>query len=195
MDKEEIKKEGPRGMNKEKDTFHVDMSGRIYENKTIGIALVGTETKKHYGCAIKGNLVKLIKRRLFKKNIFEDSAKLYAICISLLVKGIKDDIKTLIVCNDEDFIIVKDVLSKLLEDYDFETKKILSSSDFRGAQKPLVFDIISISEFRKQLGKNIGSLADNYANIYRKRGLKPNRWAKGKELNIVPITYNLIKQH
>jgi hypothetical protein len=161
-------------MEKEKGTFHVDMSGRIYKNKTIGIALVGTETKIHLGCALKGNLVKLIKRRLFKKNIFEDSAKLYAICISLLVKGVKDNIKTLIICNDEDFRIVKDVLSKLLKDYDSE--------------------IISISEFRKRLGRNIGSLADNYANIYRKRGLKPNRWAKGKELNIVPVTYNLIKQ-
>ena len=28
-------------MDKEKYTFHVDMSGRIYQNKTIGIALVG----------------------------------------------------------------------------------------------------------------------------------------------------------
>lgn len=31
-----------------KDNFHVDMSGRIYENKTIGIAVVGTKTKQHY---------------------------------------------------------------------------------------------------------------------------------------------------
>jgi len=161
-------------MDKGKYTFHVDMSGRIYENKTIGIALVGTETKVHYGCAIKGNLVKLIKRRLFEKNIFEDSAKLYAICISFLVKKVKDNIKTLIICNDEDFKIVKSVLSRLLKDYSFE--------------------IISISDFRKRLGRNVGSFADNYAKIYRKRGLKPNRWIKGKELNIFPITYNLIKQ-
>jgi len=161
-------------MSKEKDTFHVDMSGRIYENRTIGIAIVGTESNLHCGCAVKGNLVKLIKKRLFKKNIFEDSAKLYAICIYLLVKEVKEHIKTLIICNDEDFRVVKNVLSILLKDYDFE--------------------IISISEFRRQLGRDISSLADNYANIYRKKGLKPSRQAKGKELNIVPITYNLIEQ-
>lgn len=158
-----------------KDNFHVDMSGRIYEEKTIGIALVGTETDTHYGCALKGNLVKFIKRNLFKKNIYEDSAKLYAICIYLLVKDIKERIKILIICNDEDFRIVNEVLSKLLKNYDFE--------------------IISISKFRKQLGKNIGSLADNYARIYRRRALKINRQIKGKKLNIVEVNFNIIKQH
>ena len=106
-------------MNEEKDNFHVDMSGRIYEEKTIGIALVGTETKVHYGCALKSNLVKFIQKNLFKKNIYKDSAKLYAICISLLVKNIKDNIKTLIVCNDEDFNVVKKVLDYLLKNCDF----------------------------------------------------------------------------
>jgi hypothetical protein len=162
-------------MNEEKDNFHVDMSGRIYRDKTIGIALVGTETKINYGCAIKGNLLKLIKKRLFKKNIFEDSAKLYAICISLLVKEVKGNIKTLIICNDEDFEIVKKVLNYLLKNCDFE--------------------IINISEFRKRLGRNIGSFADNYANIYRRKALKPNKWTKGKELNVVEITYKIIKQY
>ena len=139
-----------------KDNFHVDMSGRIYEGKTIGIALIGTETKTHFGCALKGNLIKLIKKRLFKKNIYEDSAKLYGICIYLLVKEVKDKINLLIICNDEDFNIVKKVLSKLLKNYNFE--------------------IISIGEFRKRLGRNISSLADNYAKIYRKKALKPKKW-------------------
>src|SRR3989344_8588155 len=124
----------------EKDNFHVDMSGRIYEGKTIGIALVGAKTKINYGCALKGNLIKLIKRELFKKNFFDDSTKLYAICIYLLVKEIKDKINLLIICNDEDFNVVKIALSNLLKDYNFE--------------------IINISEFRKRLGRNIGSFAD-----------------------------------
>jgi len=158
-----------------RDNFHVDMSGRIYENRTIGIALVGTETKINSGCALKGNLIKLIKRKLFNKNIFEDSAKLYAICIYLLVKEIKEKIRTLIICNDEDFEIVKRVLSNLLQELDFE--------------------IINISEFRKRLGRNIGSFADNYANIYRRKALKPNRWAKGKELNVVKINFSIIKKY
>ena len=104
----------------EKDNFHVDMSGRIYNNLTIGIALVGTKTKLNYGCALKGNLIKLIKKELFKNNFFEDCAKLYAICIYLLVKEIKDNINLLIICNDEDFEVVKRVLSQLLKNYNFD---------------------------------------------------------------------------
>src|SRR3989338_6645669 len=118
----------------EKDDYHVDMSGRIYEGKTVGIAIVGTKMKEHYGCALKGNLIKLIKKELYKKNI-----------------------------------------KKLLRDYNF--------------------DIINISEFRKRLGRNIGSLADNYARIYRRRALKPYKQLKGKKLNVVKITYILIKQY
>ena len=45
----------------EKDDFHVDMSGRIYEGKTIGIAIVGTKTKISYGCALKGKNLMLLK--------------------------------------------------------------------------------------------------------------------------------------
>src|SRR3989344_9279907 len=103
-----------------KEDFHVDMSGRIYSGKNIGIALVGTNSKINYGCALKGNLVKLIKKELFKKNIYEDSAKLYAICIYLLVREVKKDVRTLIICNDEDFHIVKSVLTRLLKDNEFE---------------------------------------------------------------------------
>jgi len=160
---------------RKKDNFHIDMSGRIYKNKTIGISVVGAETKKNYGCALKGNLIKLIKKELFKDDIFGDSAKLYAICIFLLIQKIKDDIHTLIICNDEDFDMTKRILLRLLKNYNFE--------------------IISISEFRKRLGRNVGSLADNYSNIYRKRALNPNRWLKGKEINVVRITYKIIKEY
>jgi hypothetical protein len=156
-----------------RDNFHVDMSGRIYENKTIGISIVGTETKENYGCALKGNLIQLIKRRLFKQNFYEDSAKLYAICIFLLIREIKDKINTLIICNDEDFNIVRKNLIVLLREFNFE--------------------IIDIGEFRKRLGRNIGSLADNYANIYRRRALKPNRLSKGKELKITKVNYKIIE--
>jgi len=158
-----------------KEDFHVDMSGRIYEEKTIGIALVSSDKKTHYGCVLKGNLVKLIKKRLFQVNIFEDSAKLYAICISILVKNIRKDVKTLIICNDEDFVIVKKILNYLL--------------------RPVDFEIINITEFRKRLGRNIGSLADNYAKIYRRKALKPTRDNKGKKLQVVEINFDLIKRY
>jgi hypothetical protein len=93
----------------------------------------------------------------------------------LLVKEVKDSINALIICNDENFEVVKKVLSKLLKSYNFE--------------------IINIIEFRDRFGRNIGSLADNYANIYRKRALKPNRLSKGKKLNVVEVTFNLIKSY
>lgn len=158
-----------------KDIFHIDMSGRIYENKTIGVALVGTETKINYGCALKGNLIKFVKRNLFGKNVFQDSAKLYAICIFLLLNCIKDKILTLVICNDEDFTAVNKFLVRLLCNPNFE--------------------IINISEFRKRTGQNIGSLADNYAGIYRKRALKPTKQIRGKELNVVLINFKIIKRY
>jgi len=37
-----------------KENFHIDMSGRLYEKGTIGIACVSSKTKKHNGCALKG---------------------------------------------------------------------------------------------------------------------------------------------
>ena len=58
-----------------------------------------------------------------------------------------------------------------------------------------VFEIINISEFRKRLGRNIGSLADNYANIYRRKALKFNQRGKGKKLNTIEVNFNLIKQY
>jgi len=158
-----------------KDDFHVDMSGRIYEKRNVGIALVGTNTKINYGCVIKGNLLQLIKKHLFETNIYYDSAKLYAICIYLLVKNIKNKARTLIICNDEDFRVVKKILDYLLENYTFE--------------------IINITEFRKRLGRKVGSLADNYAKIYRRRGLKPTRHNHGKKINVVTVNFKIIKQY
>jgi hypothetical protein len=158
-----------------KDSFHIDMSGRIYEGKTIGIAAVGTRTKANYGCALKGNLVRLVKRRLFGKNIIEDSARLYAICIFLIIKYMGDQVASLIICNDEDFKTVRKVLTSLLEEADF--------------------DIINIGDFRKRLGKNIGSLADNHARIYRRRALKPTKQFIGRKINVIEVNYRIIEKY
>ena len=157
-----------------KDDFHIDMSGRIYKGRTIGIAVVGTKTKVNYGCALKRNLIIKVRNELFKENIYEDSAKLYAICIYYIIREIKENINTLIICNDEDFKVVKNTLKKLLINPNFE--------------------IINISEFRNRLGRNIGSLADNYARVYRRRALKPTRLSKGKKLNIIQVNYKTIKE-
>ncbi len=44
-------------------------------------------------------------------------------------------------------------------------------------------------------GRNIGSFADNYARIYRRKALKPKKLSKGKELRVIEIKYKLIKQY
>lgn len=158
-----------------RDNFHVDMSGRIYEDKDIGIALVGVSTKLNYGCVLKMQLLKKIKQELFGENRYNDSAKLYAICIYLLIERVKDSVSELIVCNDEDFVVVKKTLEALLGEH--------------------CFDIINITEFRKRLGRNVGSFADNYARIYRKKALKPTKYNHGKEINVINISFVKIKQY
>ncbi len=159
--------------NSKKYIFHVDMSGRFYRNENIGIAIFCAKTKMHRGCAIKKSLILRLKKDFFKGNSYNDSAKLYSICIFILVEDIQDKINSLIICNDEDFTIVKKMLNCLLS-YSIE--------------------IINITEFRKRMGRNLGSLADNYARVYRKRGLKPNH-LKGKKLNTIQVNFNIIKKH
>jgi hypothetical protein len=158
-----------------KDDFHVDMSGRIYENKDIGIALVGVNTKLNYGCVLKIQLLKKIKQELFGDNQYNDSAKLYGICIYILVENVTELVNELIVCNDEDFRVVKKTLDCLFGNYNFK--------------------IINITEFRKRLGRRVGSFADNYARIYRKRALKPTRQNHGKDINVITISFLKIKQY
>jgi tetrahydromethanopterin S-methyltransferase subunit G len=157
-----------------KQDFHVDMSGRIYEKKDIGIALVGVNTGLNYGCVLKIQLLKKIKKELFKENFYYDSAKLYAICIHFLVDDVRDLVDKLIICNDEDFRVVKKILDQLLGKHNFE--------------------IINITEFRKRLGRKVGSLADNYARIYRKKALRPSKYQIGKKINVINLSFLSIKQ-
>lgn len=158
------------------EDYHIDMSGRIYTQRTIGIACVSTQHKKHNGCVLKGNLIKLIQKNLCLGSIKEEHAKIYAICIYLLIKDKLSEISKLIVCNDEEFCYVKEYLLLLLE------------------TKP-VFEIQSITTLKRVLGRNIQSLADNYAKCYRKRGLNKNKWNKGKELDVVEINYGIISKY
>jgi hypothetical protein len=158
------------------EDFHVDMSGRIYKKKTIGIACVGTNSGKHNGCALRGNLIKFIQEKLCIGTIMEEHAKLYAICIYYLIKNKLNEIETLIICNDEEFNYVRGYLTILL------------------GQDSSKIKIISIFDLRKQLGRNINSLADNFATSYRKRALKPYKWNIGKQLDVVNITYEIIQQ-
>jgi hypothetical protein len=156
------------------ENFHIDMSNRLFDEGPTGIACVGANTKQHNGCALNGRLKKYINNTLSIGTIREDRAKIYAICIYYLIKDKISDIQTLIICNDEEFTYVKEYLLILLE------------------QKPI--EIIPIEEFKKRLGRNVKSLADNWARSYRKRALKRHRWDCGRKLNVVEITYESIKK-
>jgi len=158
-----------------KENYHIDTSGRIYKRQTIGIACVGADSKEHNGCALKGNLIKFIQSNLCVGKIKEEHAKLYAICIYFLIRDKLDNISTLIICNDEDFTYVKEYLCILLRENSSKIK------------------IINISDFRKQLGRKISSLADNFAKCYRKRALRPTKRHNGKTLKITEVTYSMIK--
>lgn len=156
------------------EDYHIDLSGCFFHRGSTGIACIGAESKKHRGCVLKSNTKEKITKTLFIGSREEENAKLYAICISYLIKGIIKDIKTLIICNDENFLYVKLYLEALLP--------------------PTVsFNIIDIKEFQKKLGRNVKSLADNKSKSYRKRGLKKNRWKQGPNLEVIEINYSMIK--
>ena len=157
------------------EDFHIDMSGRIYKRKTIGIACVGANSRSHNGCALKGNVIKYIQKNLCLGSKKKEYAKLYAICIYFLIEDKKDKIGSLIICNDEEFLYVKKYLIILL------------------GHNPS-FHITSITDLRKKLGKKVGSLADNFAEGYRKRALHRKKWGQGKKLNVVNITYSLMRE-
>jgi hypothetical protein len=155
--------------------YHIDLSGCFFHKGNTGIACYGSIEKNHCGCVLKSNLKQKIDNTLCIGSNGEEHAKLYAICIFYLIKDKLKDIKTLIICNDENFIYVKKYLEALLP--------------------PIIsFNIIDITEFQKIFGRKIKSLADNKSKSYRKRALKQNRWKHGPNLNVIEITYEMIKQ-
>lgn len=157
------------------EDYHVDLSGRLHGKKKIGVACVGATTKTNNGCVISSDLKEFIQKELFAGKKKSDCAKLYAIIIYNLIVSKLDDIKTLIICNDADFTYTKHYLEILLSKHTYN------------------FQIISITKFKGILGRKVNSLADNFAGHYRKRGLKKNRWNKGRPLNVVTINYLLVK--
>jgi len=158
-----------------KEDFHVDMCGKIKKMEKIGIACVGAISKKHNGCALKANLIEKIKKNLYSEEPHSGQSQIYAICIFLLIKDKLNEIKTLIICNDEKFELVKKYLVSLI-----------------GRMPP--FQMISISNLRAKTGIK-DSLADNLAYSYRQRALKFHRQNRGKKLEVVEIGYDLIEKH
>jgi hypothetical protein len=155
--------------------YHIDLSGCFFHRGNTGIACYGNIEKNHCGCVLKSNLKQKIDKTLCIDYKSKEYAKLYAICIFYLIIDKLNDIKNLIICNDENFGYVKKYLEALLP-------------------HPILFEIIDITEFQNKLGRKIKSLADNKSKSYRKRGLKENRWKQGPNLKVIEITYEMIKQ-
>lgn len=155
------------------EVYHIDLSNKFWKRKTTGIACVSADNKQHIGCGLSMRLKKDIYRYLIMEESPEARAKLYAICIYYLVKSRINCISKLVICNDENFKLVKLYLAHLLGNAGF--------------------DIVSITDYRKELGRSIKSPADNFAAHYAKRGLSERKQSIGIKLNAIKISLKLIR--
>lgn len=158
-------------------TMHIDVSRRFYQKGNSGVAFKIIPLNKHKGMALSNKLKKEIKRDLHIDYLY---ARLYAICIHYLIENELDSFDNLVICNDENYIYVKRYLDLLFEGNDKYFSKFITS----------------LSKLREISGNSkIRSYADNIANIYRRKALKPLiRKQRGIPLNIVEINYQKIKE-
>jgi hypothetical protein len=151
--------------------IHIDMSQKFSNVTTIGIAWASSDKQEHKGLALDG---KIIKRLVQEYHADRDFARLYAICIFLLTEQDIERIEKMIICNDEPFFMVKRYLDMLFEKFPCYPQ----------------IQVENITKYREEVGKRkLKSSADKFANSYRKRGLKPTQWYKGRQLRGLPVNY------
>ena len=160
-----------------KRVMHIDTSCKLYERKNTGIAYKMIRSNEHKGLCLSLKLKKELERDL---KINRDYARIYAICIYLLIKDDLDKFDILVICGDEDIKLVKKYLN------------FLFSKDKTYYEK----EIISVYELRKITGnKKLRSYANNISNSYRKRAFKSLiRKQEGIPLNVLPINYKILKE-
>jgi hypothetical protein len=158
-----------------KKVMHVDTSNRFKQKRNTGIAYKTIKTNEYKGLGISNKLKRELDRDL---NANEDYARLYAICIYFLIKDDLDKFDTLIICNDEPFLYVKEYLGILF----FNNKEYFKK------------EISSLAKLREITGdKNIRSYADNIANTYKRKVFQNiQRRQRGIPLNIIKINYRMI---
>lgn len=146
---------------------HIDMSGKYYENKSIGIACLLLPSNFHIGLSIKARTIKDLQKY--------PTYRVHAACLSQIIKSISSkSIKRIILCNDEEIRLVKEDLSKLID-------------------KNTIKKIISITEYRKiKNNMKFRSPADSLANSYRKRANRRVPRKNGKKLNVISINKSSI---
>lgn len=158
-------------------TMHIDTSCRFYQKGDSSVAFKIIPSQKHKGLVISKRLKERIQKYF---NLDNNYAKLYAICICYLIFDELDSFDNLVICNDESYFDVKKYLDLL----------------FAGNSAYFSKFITSLSELRRISGNfKIRSYADNIANIYRRKALKPlRRRQKGILLNLVELNYSKIKE-
>jgi hypothetical protein len=157
-------------------TMHIDTSRRFKQRGHSSVAFKIVSSGKHSGIILSNRL----KRELDKNfSMQENYPLLYAICIYYLIKDKLELFDNLVICNDEDFRSVKKYLDLFFGDNVSYGSK----------------NIVCIGDLRALLGDaKVKSYADNIANIYRKKALKPlRRQQKGIVLNICEINYKKIE--
>lgn len=154
--------------------MHIDISRRFYQKGNSGVAFKIIPSNYHKGMALSNKL-----KNELKKDFDIDYAQFYSICIYYLIYDELNSFDNLIICNDENYLYVKKYLDILFS----KNKQYFSKL------------ITSLHKLREISGDSkIRSYADNIANIYRKKALKPlRRRQKGIPLNIVKINYQKIK--
>lgn len=163
-----------------KGEFHIDMSKKFKNEVNVGIACCSFDKMEHRGCALNRVLVKKLHCKFCNsdKKDKDGNAKLYAATIYCLIEEILSEIKTLVICCDEDPQLTKKYLLEMID----------GSS---------IIEIISIREYREMMGNpspKIKSMAHRFCNMYRKRAQKQWRWEKGIPLNVIKIGFNELKE-
>ena len=156
-------------------TMHIDVSRRFYQKGNSSVAFKIIPSNNHRGMALSNKL-----KNELKKDFNIGYAQLYSICIYYLIYDRLDSFDNLVICNDENYMRVKKYLDILFS----KNKKYVSKF------------ITSLNKLREISGDSkIRSYADNIANTYRRKSLKPlRRRQKGILLNIVKINYQKIKK-
>lgn len=157
-------------------TMHIDVSRRFYQRGDSSVACKIIPGNSHKGLVISNKLKEELKKNF---HIDKNYAKVHAICIYYLIREELDSFDNLVICNDEEYLKVKACLDFL----------------FRGNKRYSSKLITSLGKLREISGDSkIRSYADNTANIYRRKALKPiRRKQRGVSLNLVKVNYRGIK--
>ena len=153
--------------------LHIDTSVQLRaSNRFTGIGVCTPSKDFNKGACLSPTLKKAIKKH---PKVTENYAHLYAACIWRIIEENVDDIDLLIICNDENFSIVK------------ESLLTLSGGTLSEEQ------ITSISDYRSIMNKNVKSAAHSYSRKYKRYGKSESR-ANKYGLNVISLSIPSLRE-